>query len=579
VKSELAGIHDTRGADADRLRRAHPGATLAEAGALALAAPRLEHAGEVTAAVVGRVHGSAEPLAAAYARSGANILDGLRGPFALVAWHRAAQRGLLAQDPLGGRSLFLHRSGTRVLFATEVALLLRLLDRTPGPDELALAFHLVDHSVPDGRMLYEGIERLGGGRHLVLGPTRSEPRRHWAPRHEPPLDAPRPELAERLRDELAAAVQRASAEKAALLLSGGLDSSAIAAFVTPRPHAVTATFPAEPDLDESAWAAQVADHLGLPLTKAPVQGRSPLDAAEEYVRRWRLPLPVPGIVIEEPMVAAAAGLGANAVLDGQGGDELFSAAFFLIADHLRHLRPDKAWRLARRNPWIGADPPRRHVWQVFRRTGVRGAAPLFLHEFVRRRRPAERYVPAWLHPRLARQYRDAEDPWRWKRLDGPLWWAFQADVLTRGRERVDIADYVRRRAQAQGLEARSPLLDLGLVEVALKLPPEANFDPITSRPLVREALAESLPPAVLARRDKRDYAGFHHRALQTEASVGRIRALLQDGARVGAYIDLPRFRREILDHPPAVGDPGWRAWGVHVWNVVTAEQWLRSGAS
>jgi hypothetical protein len=56
-----------------------------------------------------------------------------------------------------------------------------------------------------------------------------------------------------------------------------------------------------------------------------------------------------------------------------------------------------------------------------------------------------------------------------------------------------------------------------------------------------------------------------------------VRTLLgAQGAEVGAYVNLPRLHRDLLDHPPAVGAPGWRPWAVHVWNVVTAELWLRT---
>ena len=215
---------------------------------------------------------------------------------------------------------------------------------------------------------------------------------------------------------------------------------------------------------------------------------------------------------------------------------------------------------------------------MFTSVGVRGALAPTLHEQVRRRRPAARYTPAWLRPGPAELYRDSQDPWRWKLLDGPRWWAYLADILTRGRETADLADYLRRRAAMGGVQARSPLLELGLVELALRLPPETNFDPVTSRPLVREALHGALTPDVLARRDKRDFSALHHRVLASPANLERVRRLLDERrAAVGAYVDLRRLHRDHLDRPPAVGEPGWRPWAVHVWNVVTAEQWLEHG--
>jgi asparagine synthase (glutamine-hydrolysing) len=599
LAGELAGVHDPRGIgrEGERLRRALPGATVVEAGALAMACAEPARAEGVLAGMAGRIQrpdalreelglapdtAVADALAAGYRRWGERLLEHVRGPFALVLWDDAGRRGVLAQDQLGGRSLFTFHDGPRLCFATEVGVLLALLRRRPDPDELAVAHHLVEHSVPDGRMLYEGVRRLGGGHLLGLSDAGRAERRYWTPRYRPPLQAPRADLAAQLRDELEAAVQDALPEhnRSALLLSGGLDSSVVAALAAPRApdlQAIAAAF-TEPEYDETTWARRVADDTGLALTTVAIEQREPLEAAEAYLRAWELPLPTPGIVIEAPLIAAAARLGAGVVLDGQGGDELFGAAHFLIADRVRRLRPLAAWRLSRRHPWLGDDPPLRHVRRVFTSVGVRGALAPTLHEQVRRRRPAARYTPAWLRRGPAELYRDSHDPWRWKLLDGPRWWSYLADILTRGRETADLADYLRRRGAMGAVQARSPLLELGLVELALRMPPETNFDPVTSRPLVREALHGALAPDVLARRDKRDFSALHHRVLANPSSLERVRRLLDERrAAVGAYVDLRRLHRDHLDHPPAVGDPGWRPWAVHVWNVVTAEQWLRHG--
>ena len=85
--------------------------------------------------------------------------------------------------------------------------------------------------------------------------------------------------------------------RSALLLSGGLDSSVIAALAAPRApdlQAIAAGF-AEPEYDETTWARRVADDTGLELTTVAIERREPLDAAEEYLRAWELPLPTPGL--------------------------------------------------------------------------------------------------------------------------------------------------------------------------------------------------------------------------------------------------------------------------------------------
>jgi asparagine synthase (glutamine-hydrolysing) len=600
LDGEFAGVHDPRGAaDAEALRRALPEAQVVESGSFALACRTPGWANGTCAAVAGRIHRTQalrdelrcdgtldELVATGYARWGSALLGRLRGPFALVAWSAERQRGVLAQDQLGGRSIFTWSDGVRLLFATEVVPLLRVLRRRPDPDEVALAYHLVDHSVPDHRTLFDGIRRLGGGRHLELSPSGQARRRHWAPRYQAPLKASRAELAERLRQTLSAAIDDTLSPRpaaAAMLLSGGLDSSAVAALAsrsTVALEAFSACFPDDPELDETSWAGQVADHIGVRLTTVRIAHREPLRAAASYLDAWQLPLPVPGIFIDEQLLATARSHGATAAIDGQGGDELFGASHFLISDYLRRVRVPAAWRLARTNPWGGSTAPRRQVWRLLMQVGARGAIPPGLHELTRRRRPAERYAPRWLRPELMRLYHETEDPWRWKRLDGPRWWAWLADTLTRGREIADIANYLRRRARMAGLDALSPLLDVGLVELMLRVPPEVSFDPSMTRPLVRDALRDALPAAALWRRDKGDFSALQHRTLVAPQNLQEIVHLLdQRTAEVGAYVDLRHFRRAYLDRPPAVGEPNWRIWAIHVWNVVTAETWLRVQAS
>ena len=76
-------------------------------------------------------------------------------------------------------------------------------------------------------------------------------------------------------------------DASALLLSGGLDSSVVAALAAPRApdlQAIAAAFP-EPELDETTWARRVADTTGIALTTVPIEQREPLDAAEALPAR------------------------------------------------------------------------------------------------------------------------------------------------------------------------------------------------------------------------------------------------------------------------------------------------------
>ncbi len=174
-------------------------------------------------------------LAGAYERCGEDLLERLRGSFVVIFWDPVTRRGIVARDQLGARSLFLHRSGRRLFLASELRDLLRLLPSRPGPDHLALLDWLARLKVPAGRTLHEGVHPLRPAHFLRLEEGGGEPRRYWEPRYRPRRSLSRSEAVEELRFELqrAAARQIGSDGSAGLMLSGGLDSSAIAAASLP----------------------------------------------------------------------------------------------------------------------------------------------------------------------------------------------------------------------------------------------------------------------------------------------------------------------------------------------------------
>ena len=238
-----------------------------------------------------------------------------RGPFALVVWDARARRGLLAQDQLGGRSLFTFHDGPRLCFATEIGVLLALLRRRPDPDELALAHHLVEHSVPDGRMLYQGVRRLGGGCLLELSDAGRAERRYWTPRYRAAAAgaagrARRPAARRagggRRRTRCRGQPRRPAAQRR----TGLIGRRRARGPARPRPAGDRGRASPSRSSTRRAWARRVADDTGLALTTVAIEQREPLDAAEAYLRAWELPLPTPGILIEAPLIAAAARLGA-----------------------------------------------------------------------------------------------------------------------------------------------------------------------------------------------------------------------------------------------------------------------------
>ena len=517
-----------------------------------------------------------ELLAIGWKRLGERVLEATDGPFAFLLWDAGRGSGLIARDRLGQRPLFIARAQGALLFASEVRNLLRLLPARPAPDRNAVAHWLARTSGPPERTLYEGIEALPPA-HLLRLDGHARSRRYWAPRYEEPRPIGVASAAAAVREGLGRAVGRAldGATRPAVMLSGGLDSGAVAAAARTLlpdapPRAYSVVFPYDPEADESGRIAHVRGALGLDWTEASFAGGSALAAGLEFIEQWELPSLSPNLFVWSPLLRRAAADGADVVLDGEGGDELFGCARYLLADRLRAGRPVGALRLARRLPGMGAHPRVRWQRRALAKYGLRAALPHRLHIALRcaRGRPV---APQWLTDRASRALAARDDAWGWRLRPGPLWHAQLAAQLTSGIAQ-QAADQLRRDAALGGVELRHPLRDPELIDLLLALPPELGFDPHVDRPLLRRALAGELPPALLWDDAKPAFNSVLTRAL-AGPDLPAVRALLADPHPLLAREVRSEHAAALLE--PSAGREPPRAWALDVWRLASLELWLR----
>ncbi len=241
--------------------------------------------------------------------------------------------------------------------------------------------------VPAGRTLYEGVVPLRPGHFLRIEERSGEAHRYWEPRYSQ-RQVSLPEAADELRSELERAAGRhlASQGLTGLMLSGGLDSSAIAAAALPvcesggtSLRAYSGVFPDEEAVDESPLIDATTRMLGLDGVRMAPQGGSALAGALDYLERWEVPLVSAQHFIWRPLLRRASEDGATVMLRGELGDEVFGHAPYLLADRVARGRLLSAWQLARRCPGAG-DASRRQIARLLRRYGLRGAVPRPLHE-------------------------------------------------------------------------------------------------------------------------------------------------------------------------------------------------------
>jgi len=512
------------------------------------------------------------------------VLPGLRGDFALLAWGGA--RGLLARDQMGGRAWVWHDDGVRLRFATEVHILLRMLPARPLPDHVAMAHWLAFSGMPGEHTLYDGVRRILAGHELELDPERPHaPTRWWRLEPAVPLTVDHDDAAALLRERLEVAVDRrvGDGRDTAIMLSGGLDSSGVAGVAAASlPEArrlrrgYSAVFPDHPSVDETELIGQLCDAFDLRSTVVSVRAGSVLHGALDYLERWALPPVSPNLFFWTPLLRQAAADGTRVLLDGEGGDEIFGLSPYLIADRLAHGRVRSAAGLVHRVPGAHAGVGAAVVRSWLRSYGLRGMAPPGLHALSRRLRDPRRYGPAWLRPETARAFVASADGAAFKRHGGPRWWGWLVENVTSGMGPSLAHDHFRRRAAMAGLLPRHPLVDVDVIELVLKLPPELAFDPRLSRPVFRSALAGIVPDAVRLRPSKSTFDAVFFQAL-SGPDLPLAAALLADpAARLGAYVDLPLMKQALLDPGPPSTRAALQTWALQVWRLMTAECWLRA---
>lgn len=520
-----------------------------------------------------------ETVAQAYDRLGSGVLDRLRGRFSLLLWRRGTGDAVLAVDQLAAAAVFTYEQNGRLYFASEIRILLRLLPRTPSVDELSLIRYIAGEPGSADETPYQGMRRLPGGHLLQLTDGRWRERRYWEPRYVQSIRIDRAELPLRVLDEVQrSVVKRAEEGRTGVLLSGGLDSTSVAAaahHASPpiRLRAYSALFPRHAETDESVIVENLATQLRQPLTRVVVQRASVLRHSLEYLRDWNIPSPSPNLYFNLPALRAASADGMSVMLDGEGGDELFGCVPYLAGDRLLRGRALSSVQLIRRLPFGDTEQSWRATRHLFTLFALKGAAPAWIHAASGLTRARDQGGPGWLGADARRRLADGRDAWAWKRADGPRWWAFLADTLTRSRARIGVTDALRRMGRMSGIERRHPFMDdLDLIEFVLRLPPELAFDARLTRPLLREAMRSLLPDPVRLRTSKANFSPLIEESFAGPERDIIARLILAKDARIRVVIS-----SDVAEDAVAkVNQPGFVGYQGALLRMVTAECWLRT---
>ena len=511
-----------------------------------------------------------EVIAALYAEHGTAAFQKMRGMFAIAIWDAARERLVLARDRVGKKPLYYAESARGLLFASEIKALVAVWPEAPAVAPAALLEFLTFGYVAGDAAIFDGVRRLPPGTIGTLDRGRAlriEP--YWTWPHDVDSNVPDAEYLEQLGAELDEAVRIRLRSDVPLgaFLSGGLDSAAVLALMTRNSSRPVQTFSigfGDPEYDELEAARATARAFGAQHHEAVVQPDC-ISIADRLAWHYDEPF-ADASAIPTFIVSDLARRQVTVCLTGDGGDELF-AGYTPYAQALARSSAPVA-RGARALVSLGAGLVPAHArgkgrletlalgpeaWFVWRRT-------VFPDYLLRRVATADLRRSAPLPQTDATSGIVGADGALLSRLQ---WWD-QHHYLP-----GDILVKVDRATMAHSLEARCPLLDHRVVELAAQRASWHHANATSTKQLFKRLVAPWLPAETLAR-PKMGF-GVPLRRWFNDGLVAWARDILLDRrARDRGWIDARETACLLEQHRRGARDHAKRLWA-----LVSLELWAR----
>jgi asparagine synthase (glutamine-hydrolysing) len=461
-------------------------------------------------------HSDTETVIHLYEEHGADCVQHLRGMFAFAIWNRNTRTLFIARDRLGIKPLYYKLTPERLLFGSEIKAVLAHGGIRPEFNRAALPEYLAFGYLSGEESFYAGICKLLPGHTMAIGPEgRAEIRQYWD------LDTSKPNesrdesyYVQSYRELLEGAVNShlMSDVPLGVFLSGGVDSSAVAALMTKIRREPIETFSvgySEPTYSELPFARTVSDHIQSRHHEVLVSEQEFFGSLPHLTWHEDEPIVWPSS-ISLYFVARLARERVTVVLTGEGADETL-AGYTRYAFTLKNAALDRAYRSivpgilrhALRNSvahssLLGATL-RRKLEHTFVAKDGNSWASFYFDNFFSAFGEAEQkelLTREFAHEAVpSSAYKNVLD--YWDHSSGEmLQRLLYTDIKTYLVELLMKQDNM---SMAASIESRVPFLDHMLVEFATRIPREVQIQGLAGKRILKKAVEDLLPHSILYR--------------------------------------------------------------------------------
>ena len=536
--------------------------------------PALEQAGHRY-----RTRCDTETILHAYEQYGPDCVTRFRGMFSFAVWNKTTRTLFCARDRLGKKPFYYYWDGRLFAFASEIKALLEHPDISPRFEDSLLSEYLNFGYCSGEQTLFAGIRKLMPGHWLRLTPEQLEIRQYW--------EIPCPVSYEDRDDQSWIAECRTRLEEAVrtrlmsdvplgMFLSGGVDSSAIAALMKPMSSGPIKTFAVgyrEQEYSELSYARHVAERIGTEHHEVVIGRDDFFNALPQLIWHEDEPISWPSSV-SLYFVSRLAAEQVKVVLTGEGSDELFAGYaryhFYLLNQRLmkvygfvpRLLRD--SLRSAIAGSRVLSGNMRRKLQHSVLGRGESLEA-LYLDNFFSAFPAAEQR--RLLTAPVGSAYDSYRQYWDSQPNAGLLPRMLFADQKTYLVELLMKQDQM---SMACSIESRVPFLDHEFVEFAARVPEHMKLRGSIGKYILKRAVEDILPHDIVYRK-KMGFPTPLRRWLMDPSADALIAQLQARDGLLAPYIDLNYLNDLLSRHKRGLEDATdriWRLLNLQLWGNI-----------
>lgn len=442
-----------------------------------------------------------EVLCAAYLEYGEHCVDHFNGMFAFVIYDEAKELLFGARDRLGKKPFYYYHNQMDFEFSSQISSI-QLHHKNLSISEKSIAYYLAWNAVPDPYTIFNEVKKLLPGHTFTfnLNTGKFDSKQYWeldyktTPNFKGSYEDAKRELSSLLTD--AVSCRLFADVPVGVFLSGGVDSSIVSALATKVSATKIKTFSVKFDekgFDESIYAQQVADHLKTDHHVIECNYKEGIELIENFSKYYDEPF-ADSSAIPSMLLAKHTKEQVTVALSGDGGDE----AFIGYQRYNWIKNADQIYSIPHSIRKIGGS-----ILSLLPNDRMKLKADLISYKNINQLYMGSLIGADLSYIKTNLDYMDVSQS-KYLEHNHKNLYERVSDFDIKTYLNWDINTKIDRASMAFSLEARAPLLDHRIIELARSFPTEFKIKGINQKRILKDVLYDFVPRAIF----DRSKAGF-----------------------------------------------------------------------